>query len=100
MPDWSRSQGGTATPIVYAQAHHDFDSARSPAFVRDLVSGRNCSTTIDLDRFTVRRRDSGEDITATARAYSRDCLTRGATIGGNPEARRRAPQDARRCRPQ
>jgi dienelactone hydrolase len=93
--DWLRSQGATATPIVYPQAHHDFDSARSPAFVRDLVTGRGCSTTIDLDRFVVKRRDSGEDITATARIYSRDCLTRGATIGGDAEARRRAQQDVR-----
>jgi hypothetical protein len=84
-----------ATPIVYPQAHHDFDSARSPAFVRDLVSGRDCSATIDLDSFVMKRRDSGEDITATARAYSRDCLTRGATIGGDAEARRRAQQDVR-----
>jgi dienelactone hydrolase len=89
--DWLRSQGATATPIVYPQAHHDFDSARSPAFVR----GRDCSVAIDLDSFVVKRRDSGEDITATARAYSRDCLTRGATIGGDAEARRRAQQHIR-----
>jgi dienelactone hydrolase len=93
--DWLRSQGATATPIVYPQAHHNFDSARSPAFVRELVTGRACSTTIDLDRFVVKRRDSGEDITATARVYSRDCLTRGATIGGDGESRRRAQQDVR-----
>jgi hypothetical protein len=38
-------------------------------------------------------RGTGRDITATARAYARDCLTRGATIGGDPEARARAPSD-------
>jgi hypothetical protein len=48
---------------------------------------------VDLDRFTVTRRGSGEDITATASRYARDCLARGATIGGDPEARRRAPED-------
>jgi dienelactone hydrolase len=89
-----RSQGAAPTVVVYAQAHHDFDSPRSPTFAPDLVSGRNCSATVDLDRFVVTRRDSGEDITATVRSYYRNCFTRGATIGGDAEARRRAPQDA------
>jgi hypothetical protein len=48
---------------------------------------------VDLDRFTVARRGTGEDITATAGRYGRDCLARGATIGGDAEARRRAPED-------
>jgi dienelactone hydrolase len=94
--DWAerlRGQGVATTLVVYPQGYHDFESPKPPAFVRDLVSGRNCSTTADLDRFTVTRRDNGEDITATARNYYRDCFTRGATVGGDAEARKRAPQD-------
>jgi hypothetical protein len=79
--------------IVYPNAYHDFDSARPPAVSRALVSGRNCDMRVDLDRFTVSLRATGEDITATSAAYARGCLTRGATVGGDAEARRRAPED-------
>jgi hypothetical protein len=48
---------------------------------------------VALDHVTVARRGTGEDITATAGRYARDCLGRGATIGGDAEARRRAPED-------
>src|SRR5260370_34636657 len=48
---------------------------------------------VDLDHFTVARRGTGEDITAIAGRYGRDCLARGATVGGDAEARRRAPED-------
>ena len=76
-------------------AYHDFDSSRRPAFVGDLVTGKNCDGAIDLDRFTVTIRPTGEDITSRASAYLRNCLTRGATIGGDDEARRRAPEDVK-----
>jgi len=48
---------------------------------------------VDLDRFTVTLRATGEDITRSAASYGRSCLTRGATAGGDREARRRAPED-------
>jgi len=48
---------------------------------------------VDLDHFTVTRRGTGADITSTAGRFGRDCLARGATIGGDAEARRRAPED-------
>jgi hypothetical protein len=48
---------------------------------------------VDLDHFTVKLRSSGEDITASAGRYARECLGRGATFGGDAEARRRAPED-------
>jgi dienelactone hydrolase len=91
--EWFRTVGAETTVVTYASAYHDFDSDRAPRFERALVTGRGCDMAVDLDRFTVTRRGSGEDITATASRYARDCLARGATIGGDPEARRRAPED-------
>lgn len=90
---WFESKGADATVIVYRNAYHDFDSSRSPAYVRDLVTGKNCDGAIDLDRFTVTIRPTGEDITKSASTYLRNCLTRGATVGGDGEARQRAPED-------
>ena len=48
---------------------------------------------VDLDHFTVKLRTTGENITASAGRYARECLARGATVGGDAEARRRAPED-------
>jgi dienelactone hydrolase len=92
---WFKSKGVDATVIVYPNAYHDFDSSRRPVFVRDLVTGKNCDGAIDLDRFTVAIRPTGEDITQRASTYLRNCLTRGATVGGDDEARRRAPEDVK-----
>jgi len=90
---WLRSKGVEATVIVYPQAVHGFDGTLSVRHVADVVSGRNCRDTIDIDRFTVTLRPSGDDITATARDYFRKCFSRGAMIGGDAEARQRAPAD-------
>ena len=62
---------------------------------RNLVTGRNCDMRVDLDRFTVTLRATGEDITASAAGYARTCLTRGATVGGDREGRQRAPEDVK-----
>jgi len=67
--EWFKGAGAETTVVAYPNAYHDFDSD------------------------TVARRGSGEDITATAGRYGRDCLARGATIGGDAEARGRAPED-------
>ena len=90
---WLRGKGAEATVIVYPEAFHGFDGTLSARHVANVVSGRNCSDTIDLDRYTVTLRPSGEDVTATARSYFRNCFSRGATIGGDAEARERAPAD-------
>ncbi len=91
--EWFRAAGADTTVVTYANAYHDFDSDRSPRFVRELVTGRGCNMGVDLDHLTVKLRGTGEDITASASRYGRDCLARGATIGGDGEARRRAPED-------
>jgi acetyl esterase/lipase len=93
--EWFKGAGAETTVVTYPNAYHDFDSERSPRFERGLVTGRGCDMAVDLDHFTVARRGTGEDITATAGRYGRDCLARGATIGGDGEARRRAPRGRR-----
>jgi dienelactone hydrolase len=89
---WFRTKGAAATVIVYPDAYHDFDSSRAPRYVRDVVTGRGCHGEYDLDHFTLRNRSSGEAVDAD---YFRHCLSRGATLGGDGEAQRRAPGDVR-----
>jgi len=91
--EWFKSTGADTTVIVYPDAYHDFDSYRPPKVERALVTGRNCQMAVDLDHSTVKLRSTGEDITASASRYGRECLSRGATAGGDAEARRRAPED-------
>ena len=57
------------------------------------MTGRGCNMAVDLDHFTVKIRGTGEDITTSAGRHGRDCLARGATIGGDNEAKRCAPED-------
>jgi len=91
--EWFKSAGAETTVVVYPDSYHDFDSYRPPRVDRALVTGRGCQMAVDLDHFTVKLRSSGEDITASAGRYARECLGRGATFGGDAEARRRAPED-------
>ncbi len=86
------AEGVTGAPMLFLLCGRD-DSDRSPRFVRELVTGRGCNMAVDLDRFTVKIRGTGEDIPTSAARYGRDCLARGATIGGDSEAKRRAPED-------
>ena len=81
--------------IVYANAYHDFDSLRPAVHAKNVVTGRNCDMKMDLDRFVITVRATGEDITRSAATYGRSCLTRGAMVGGDSEARRRAPEDVK-----
>lgn len=57
------------------------------------MTGKHCDGLVDLDQFTAKIRSTGQDITDSAGRYFRECLTRGATVGGDAEARRRAPED-------
>ena len=93
--DWFKSKGADASVVVYPNAYHGFDSSRMPVFAPNVMTGRTCERLVDLDRFTVTIRSTGMDITASADSYSRSCVGRGATVGGDGEARRRAPRDVK-----
>ena len=92
---WFKSKGADADVIVYANAYHDFDSLRPAVHAKNVVTGRNCDMKMDLDRFVITVRATGEDITRSAATYGRSCLTRGAMVGGDSEARRRALEDVK-----
>jgi dienelactone hydrolase len=89
---WFESKGAATTVIVYPRAYHDFDSSRSPRYVANLVTGRGCNGLVDLDAFTIKLRATGAP---APDGYMRNCLGRGATVGGDGEAQRRAPDDVR-----
>lgn len=89
------SKGAAATVIVYRNAYHDFDSSRPPG----VCPGPR-------DREKLRRRDRSRPLyrrdTAHGRGHHKNgehlspqLLTRGATVGGDGEARLRAPEDVK-----
>jgi len=89
--EWFKSAGADTTVNVYPNAYHDFDDPTRPRFDRTLVTGKHCDGLVDLD--TAKIRSTGQDVTDSAGRHFRDCLARGATVGGDAEARRRAPED-------
>jgi dienelactone hydrolase len=92
---WFRSKGADVSVIVYANAYHGFDSLRAPAHARNVVTGRGCDMKVDVDRFAITIRATGEDITRNATSYTRGCVTKGAMIGGDSEGRRKSPEDVK-----
>jgi dienelactone hydrolase len=92
---WFKSKGADISVVVYANAYHGFDSLRAPTHAKNVVTGRGCDMKVDLDRFTIAIRATGEDITRTAAAYARGCLAKGATVGGDSEGRRKSPEDVK-----
>jgi dienelactone hydrolase len=92
---WFKSKGVDVTTVVYENAYHDFDSSRPPVRAKNVVTGRNCTMLVDLDRFAVTIRATGEDITRTAASYERSCQERGAMVGGDSEGRKKSPEDVK-----
>jgi dienelactone hydrolase len=88
-----RRLGKDVALFEYADAHHGFDNPNAPAarFRPQVLNGSNCVSIEQPDgRFRTFHRDSG-------RRSTRDdpCLRRGATIGYNPAAYRKAVQDVK-----
>jgi dienelactone hydrolase len=92
---WLKSKGVDVNVIVYENAYHDFDSIRPPVRAKNVVTGRNCGMQVDLDRFAITIRATGEDITRSVVAYSRGCQERGAMVGGDSEGRKKSPEDVK-----
>ena len=92
---WFKSKGVDVSVIVYENAYHDFDSSRPPVRAKNVVTGRNCNTLFDLDRFALTVRSSGEDITRSVASYERGCQDRGAMFGGDSEGRKKSPEDVK-----
>jgi dienelactone hydrolase len=92
---WFKSKGAEVDVIVYANAYHGFDSLRAPIHAKNVVTGRGCNARVDLDRFAVTIRATGEDITRSVAAYARGCVGKGAVVGGDSEGRRKSPEDVK-----
>jgi hypothetical protein len=80
--------------VVYPDANHGFDSDAPPHFRPQPTTLHDCHGEIDLDAgaFTVEaggQTSSG----AAAEAALKQCTERGVTVGGDPEAREKAPQE-------
>lgn len=92
--DWFRARGVPVRVAEYAGAHHGFDLPGPPRFVAGLETVRGCRAEADLDAGVLRRLDTGQELRGpAAAAYLRGCRQRGATFGGDPEARARAEQE-------
>ncbi|MDR3398211.1 MAG: dienelactone hydrolase family protein [Pandoraea sp.] len=89
-----RAKGVSVTLKAYPQAYHGFDRPTALRTVSQATSARDCHGTYDLDRrqFTMLR--DGESLTgAAAVEESRRCLSRGVTLGGDPQAQAESPTD-------
>jgi dienelactone hydrolase len=92
--DELRARGASIPVVVYPNANHGFDSDAPPHFRPQPTTIHDCHGEIDLDNgvFTVQTRDQTVR-GAAAVAELRRCTERGVTVGGDPEAREKAPGD-------
>jgi dienelactone hydrolase len=90
--DRLRASGASIKAVVYPNANHGFDSAAPPHFRPRPTTARNCRGEVDLDDgvFTAQ---AGDQVVsgAAAEAAIKQCAERGVTVGGDPEAREKAP---------
>ena len=93
--DWFRARGAAVTTLVYAGAHHGFDTPDEPRFLRAVQSARGCDGEFLLMPVVLRRRDTGEVLQGPEAidAFLKGCMQRGATFGGNPAALEKAVAD-------
>jgi dienelactone hydrolase len=89
-----RAKGASVREVVYPNANHAFDSKGPPHFNPRPTTLHNCHGEIDLDEgvFTVQTGDQTVQGAAAA-AEIKHCTERGVTVGGDPEAREKAPSD-------
>ena len=92
---WFKSKGTDVDVIVYANAYHGFDSLRPPVHAKNVVTGVGCNFNANIDRFVVTVRATGEDITRSVASFSRTCVGKGATVGGDGEGRKKSPEDVK-----
>jgi dienelactone hydrolase len=92
--DELRARGAPVTVVVYPNANHAFDSKAPPHFNPRPTTLHNCQGEIDLDTSLFTVRTGGQETTGkAAEAALKQCTERGVTVGGDPEARERAPQE-------
>jgi dienelactone hydrolase len=92
--DELRARGASVRVVVYPDANHGFDSDAPPHFRPQPTTLHDCHGMIDLDAgaFTVEAGGQTSSGKAAAAAL-KQCTERGVTVGGDPEAREKAPQE-------
>jgi dienelactone hydrolase len=89
-----RHSGAAVTTVVYPNAYHAFDALIPPRHFPLPTSARECHGEVDMDKGTfTMQRGSGNVTGLQAVAALKDCLVHGVTMGGDPEAREKAPVD-------
>jgi dienelactone hydrolase len=84
--EYFRAKGSAVSLHTLPGAHHGFDLPAPPRFLPRVQTARNCALDILLEPVRGRRWD-GQDVPNEAIGiYIRGCVTRGATVGGNPAA--------------
>jgi dienelactone hydrolase len=93
--DRLRARGASIRVAVYPNANHGFDSTARLHFRPRATTLHNCQGEIDLDDGVFTARAAGGQIArgADATAELKRCTERGVTVGGDPEAREKAPGD-------
>jgi dienelactone hydrolase len=95
--DYAEKLRATGAPVkvtVYPDANHGFDSGAPPRFRPEPTVLRNCHGQIDLDRGIVTSERDGQSATGKeALAELKACTEHGVTVGGDAEAREKAPRD-------
>ena len=86
--EFFRGKGAPVTATTFRDAHHGFDLPSWPQPLARVQTARNCGLDIELEPAIVGRRwDGGAEIAAAdIPTYLRECMRRGATMGGNAEA--------------
>ncbi len=92
--DELRARGASIQIVVYPNANHGFDSDAPPHFRPLPTTLHGCHGEIDLDAGSLRVESDGQTLKgADAAAALKRCTERGVTVGGDPEAREKAPGD-------
>jgi dienelactone hydrolase len=93
--DGLRARGASVRTVLYPNANHGFDSKAPPHFNPRPTTLHNCKGEVDLDDGVFTAQAAGGQIArgADAAAELKRCTERGVTVGGDPEAREKAPAD-------
>jgi dienelactone hydrolase len=92
--DQLRALGASVRVVVYPDANHAFDSDAPPHFSPQPTTLHDCHGEIDLDAGAFTAEAGGHTVSgAAAAAALKQCAERGVTVGGDPEAREKAPAD-------
>ena len=92
--DQLRARGASIRVVVYPNANHAFDSDVPPHFRPEPTTLHDCHGEIDLDAGSLTVESGGQTVKgADAAVALKQCAERGVTVGGDPEAREKAPHE-------